>query len=241
MNKLYFETLLSTNEYMKELSSNKLLESFTTIYCGNQTKGKGQQGNSWYSTPFKNLTFSIILFPNIHVLNSFDLNIIISMSIKKSLDIFFDTVKIKWPNDIYVNEKKICGILVENTIDKNIITKSIIGIGLNVNEICFPNNIHRSTSFFIEKNKEFDLNIILDLLISDIKYIYEDFLRNKEKYLDLYLKNLLFFNKKMIFEDSKGTFEGKIINVSEKGYLIVLSSENLEERKYSFKEIKYIF
>ena len=128
----------STNEEAQSLLNDQLIEG-TTIITTNQKKGKGQRGNVWESEPGQNATFSTILKPKfISPANQFLLHLISSLAIHDALfPILGKKMKIKWPNDIYYNDFKICGVLIENTIRGNRIEYAIIGIGININQTNF--------------------------------------------------------------------------------------------------------
>ena len=115
----------------------------TVVSTYNQTAGRGQRGNSWESEPHKNLTFSVLLKPQ-HIIarEQFYISEIVSVAIVNTLRkyIIDQPIAIKWPNDIYVNDDKICGILIENTLSGYSISQSIAGIGININQQTFLSN-----------------------------------------------------------------------------------------------------
>ena len=121
------------------------------VFSENQTDGKGQRGNSWITERGKNLTFSLFLKPSILISTQFVLSKIVSLSIVDFLmEMGVKDVKIKWPNDIYCGDKKIAGILIENTISEGKINNCIVGIGLNVNQVNFDSSIQNATSLKLE-------------------------------------------------------------------------------------------
>ena len=127
----------STNRYISQLC-NELQESvaeLTTVTAEFQTAGKGQRGNTWEAERGKNLLFSFVLYPTfLEARRQFILSQIVSLSIKEELDRWSDEITIKWPNDIYWRDKKICGILIENDLSGHFIGRSISGIGININQ-----------------------------------------------------------------------------------------------------------
>ena len=121
----------STNSYLQTFCAKEKTEEFTTVAADYQTSGRGQRGNSWESEPHKNLLFSFVLFPEfLEARRQFLISQIVSLAIKEELDTYTDDVSIKWPNDIYWKEKKICGILIENDLIGRNISRSIAGIGI---------------------------------------------------------------------------------------------------------------
>ena len=130
----------STNQYLSQLC-NQLQESvaeLTTVTAEFQTAGKGQRGNTWEAEEGKNLLFSFVLYPSfLEARRQFILSQIVSLAIKEELSRWSDEITIKWPNDIYWKDKKICGILIENDLSGHHIRRSIAGIGININQEVF--------------------------------------------------------------------------------------------------------
>ena len=129
----------STNAYMKKLVREERPEEGSLVIADFQTGGRGQMGNSWFSSKGDNLLFSLVIYPKtVRANEQFIISRIASLAIKNTLDQFVDDIRIKWPNDIYWNDKKIAGILIENDLQGNTIDNSVIGIGINVNQEMFP-------------------------------------------------------------------------------------------------------
>lgn len=228
----------STNDFLNNLSKKQNLENKTILITDIQTKGKGQQNNYWESEPYKNLTFSIFYKNlNIEIQKQFYISMAVSLGIIDFLNSLKIKAKIKWPNDIYVENKKICGILIENNILKNKIQSSITGIGLNVNQTVFLKTTKNPTSLKLIKNQEFNTDGLLDKLIENIdnKFIFllkKDFAFLKENYLN----NLYLLNKIHTFTIGNKKITAKIIDIEENGKLIIQDNNNVTS-KYFFKEI----
>ena len=143
-----FEMLPSTNQYAQELLSKSKPVEGTVISAQNQHAGRGQIGSSWEAAPGQNLTLSIILYPQfLAIQHQFQLNQSISLGVRDFIAKYVQKpVKIKWPNDIYVNEKKIGGILIQNTLSGSSIQSTIAGIGINVNQKHFESMLEMKTS-----------------------------------------------------------------------------------------------
>ena len=224
------------------VSKSEPLPEGTVIMADNQFAGRGQQENTWYSEPGLNLTFSIFLKPAFLPLNKqFMLNIAVSNGINKALRRFIGAgIKTKWPNDLYYNDSKIGGVLIENSISGNAFKSSIIGIGVNVNQ----------QKFDIEKTKvatslyeilQHDVNLI-ELLAEICSHIESQYLQLKAgNYISLmktYLENLYRFNEPGLYRQNGEVFEATITRVTEQGQLVVLTSGT--EKRYSFKEIEFL-
>lgn len=209
------------------------------VITNHQHAGKGQRGNSWISSENKNLTFSILLKPHfIDPADSFALNMLVSVAILNALKGLGKSMfKIKWPNDIFYDEYKVGGILIENTIQGAIIENSIIGIGINVNQKSFD-YLFKAASLSKIFNRQFDLNNLLNKII---KQIEKQFLNLKSgNYQTLrsnYLDNLYWLNEKHSFISSV-KFKGIIIGIDQIGRLMVETEHGL--KKFNFKEIQYL-
>jgi BirA family biotin operon repressor/biotin-[acetyl-CoA-carboxylase] ligase len=231
----------STNNYASQLlSENKIVEE-TVITAYKQEHGRGQQDNIWESGTGKNLTFSLVLFTNfIEAKNQFVLSQAISLAIIDFLRLYKINAKIKWPNDIYVNENKIAGILIENSVMDNTLLHSVIGIGLNVNQGHFAKNISNAISMKTLLSKEFVLQEVLDNLLNCIKN-WVDYLK-ANNYSDLkkeYLDNLYRFGEKNMFSSKAVDFSGTITDVEETGELVILAGDG-RKLKFMFKEVQFI-
>ena len=249
MNIIKLSAIDSTNEYLKINFLDTIKNDIQIAYTFNQTKGKGQRGNSWISEPDKNLAFSVLFVPNnLKIQNQFFINIIFSLFIFNTLkSLKIPDIKIKWPNDIMSGNKKICGILNELKVKGNKIEKIIIGFGLNINQENFE-NLPNASSLKILNGTNYDLNNLTMLFIQNLKkYNYLDFLINPESkndidnFFSLYNKNLYGLNKSFKFKDSKNNcFFGKIYNVDKEGLLKIKKNDDSFEY-FNFHEIKMIY
>jgi len=246
----HFEQLDSTNSEAHKLILNGNVIEGTLISTDFQTGGKGQRGNTWESTEGLNLLISVILKPNfILAKNQFDINQFVSLALIDLLTNILpkQTVKIKWPNDIYIGDKKVAGILIQNILKGAQINYCIIGIGLNVNQIEFSSSIPNPISLTLasaEKNKYFDVNALRSELAADLEKRYLQ-LKNKSKNLKPeYLQNLYAKDQVRTFEDVQRnlTFRGSIRDIDDSGKLIVEVLEGMEEKymSYNFKEVRIL-
>ncbi len=240
-NILKYKTLSSTNDKAKELLQKNEAANFTVVVADVQSKGRGQRKNTWHSRAGKNLTFSIIAKPIfLPATKQFYLSKVISLGIIDYLNSRKKGFKIKWPNDIYYKDMKICGILIENSLLGSNIKNSIIGIGLNINQKKFPDYLPDAISLFNIKNKEFNLETELQILLRLIYNKYE--LLQKQKYTEidsLYHKYLYLINTNSNFKDIKGKFKGKIKETLPEGKLVIETLNN-EIRTYNFKEVEFV-
>ena len=234
---VYVSECLSTNDFLTQLTKKSNLSQGSYVITDFQTKGRGQRKNKWESEKGKNLLFSILMKPNFSLRDQFKLHIIVSLSIKNALKkIGLKKVKIKWPNDIYINDKKISGILIENQIFKNIIKQSIIGIGININQIKFHDP--KATSVFNEMNIKFDVSDILKLLINSIENDFQDLDRDMDELINLYKRELYMFDRIQNFVFKNKKLKGRIIDVNKDGRIIM--DVNKKKEKYDFGALRFI-
>ena len=160
----------STNSYAIRLLSQQRPENGTVIITDHQTRGKGLDTNSWESEKGKNLTFSIILYPGFTADQQFVFNKAISVGIYDFLktELPEHTIAIKWPNDIYISNKKACGILIQNSVIGNKLDYVVVGIGLNVNQTIFKSNAPNPVSLQAATGKDYDLEFLLGKLLKSI-------------------------------------------------------------------------
>ena len=236
-NTIYLPSCHSTNTYASDWIKDNEVTNGWTVYTFDQTKGRGQQGNVWESEPNKNLTFSMVLKPDfLNPKDQFSLNMAVSLAIIQFLADLGLKAEIKWPNDIYVNNRKIAGILIENQLLGNVFKAAVVGIGLNMNQKEFKT--HGATSVFLQNEKEFDLVQSLSY-IQTILFRYVERLRTgeialikKEYHSKLYLRN-----KPSVFKCGDDSFVGSIKGVGESGMLQIQTENGL--LSFGLKEIKF--
>ena len=233
----------STNDFLKQLSGEQVLENFTVVTAENQTNGKGQMGAKWDSETGKNLIFSVLVKNVINTISEiFDLNVTVALSVLTTLEKNnIPNLSIKWPNDILSDNKKVAGILIENTIKNKGEIISIIGVGLNVNQLNFD-NLPKASSLAVIMKKELDKEVILKQLIESLKSNC-DLLQNKSasQLWNSYNNNLFKKGIPMAFSLPDGTkFMGIIKSVNSSGKLEVkLENDTIEN--YGIKEIQLLY
>jgi len=236
------KSISSTNDYFKvELSKSTPFSEGTVIMAEDQFGGRGQSGNKWFSEPGKNLTFSILLKPSfLSPVQQFNINIIICVAIYEALyPLLGDELTIKWPNDIYVGDRKLGGVLIENILQGNEWKESIVGIGINVNQEDFA-GIKNACSIKELLHREY---ILTDLLYELCKLIDKNYfqLRNQGiADLRIAYKKVLYGLNEVRGFNLEGVFvKGKIIDVADDGQLIV--DFNGHSARFNFKEIEFVF
>lgn len=242
-NLIALQGVSSTNDYLKELLSNiKPLPEATAIMSTNQTNGKGQRGGFWLDRAGETLALSFCLYPKqLGIQQSFNLSMLICLSIRKWASKRLPNVMIKWPNDIYVNNKKLCGILIENQLSGTRIRSSIIGIGVNMKQRNFPLAIRdKATSFYIENptssndSIEDDALALLSSIMNDYQHTN---LHDTTSLIDIYNKHLFRKGTPAYYEIEGQTVVGILQGVDESGRLHVLIEGR--ERLFDLKEIRF--
>ena len=228
----------STNDYMLSLHSEKVFREGLVIISDHQINGRGQMGNIWESEKGKNLIISLLIEPNIIIDNQFDISKIAAFSLIDVLLNLGIKCKIKWPNDILVSNQKVSGILTHNIISKNIITHSVIGIGLNINQTIFDNYSPNATSLKTVMEKEFNVNDIMDLLLISFQNRIGAY-RSGKSLVSEYLNMLYMKDRIAVFESKYSRFNGIIRGVSDSGLLIIETDNAIKE--FSLSEIKMLF
>ncbi len=236
------DTTNSTNTFLKDLLTFSKLEDFTVVTAKTQTAGRGQMDAKWFSKEGKNLTFSVFCkFKNLQMQDQIYLNFAVALSIfdfLKSLNL--PNLAIKWPNDILAEKQKICGVLIENSLQNNLINSSIIGIGLNVNQTHFPQELKKATSIKRILKQDFNLEDLLNQYLIILQNYISRLRQQEYQHLkDLYMKHLYMKDTPAMFKSNNQVFMGKILGVCESGKL-QLELEDESIKTFGIKEISFL-
>ncbi len=218
----------STNRYIKGVKEGNV------VVADYQTSGRGCGTNTWESERGKNMLFSVMIHPvQLPVQRQFHISMAISLAIVEALEQQIGDVSIKWPNDIYWRNAKICGILIENTLQGNRIKDSVIGVGLNVNQRAFHSDAPNPVSLWQIHGQE-----------TDREQLLRDILRNFDKFLSMdirkqYLSRLYRRKGFHPYVDANGAFMAEIVDVEDDGHLL-LCDEGGCRRRYAFKEVQFV-
>ena len=238
----YISSCESTNLILNNISKEKDFNENIILRTDFQTKGVGQKGNYWESENGKNLLFSISIgFEKLLAVHQFYLSAIVSLSIVGILKEYLpnEAISIKWPNDIYVGKKKIAGVLIENSLIGNRINRSIIGIGINVNQEIFHGNVPNPTSIKLISFINNDIEELLLGFIHKFEIEYSMLIDNsfdiiKTKYLELLYQK----DKVCSYIIEQNQTDGIIRGIDELGFLNIEVKGQI--RSFDIKEVKYL-
>jgi BirA family transcriptional regulator, biotin operon repressor / biotin---[acetyl-CoA-carboxylase] ligase len=240
-NYIFIENLPSTNTYSISVLRNQLVREGTVIHTNFQSAGRGQPGSKWESEDGKNLLFSIILYPTvIDASDQFIISMAISLGISDFLAGEIPQCRIKWPNDIYIVNDKIAGILIENSIMASQIENSVAGIGLNVNQDRFGPGIPNPVSMKMITGRVYNTGECLREVTSHLDKRYKQVISGSHDGLrQEYVSRLYRLNEWSDFRDKKGKFSGKILTVTNNGRLQI-ERKSGSKSEYAFKEVEFL-
>lgn len=243
LNVIYFDELDSTNAHLKlNLSEYKHGDC---IVANHQTAGRGQLGTEWVSKPHENLMCSFLMdWSKVKIADQFQISKLVAIVVLSEIKALIpnNDVKIKWPNDIYIDNYKVAGILIENTVNQTYIDKSIIGIGVNLNQVKFPDFNGKKVTSLRNILEGEQINIyelvkkIGDDLLQEVSFgrIHDSKTLNR-----VYLNHLLGYRQERVFIDKDGEFTGTIKGVDPQGRLMIEDQKRM--KIYDLKEIKFVF
>ncbi len=242
MNIVWLDTIDSTNsEALRRLAE---LPSMTVLAAREQTAGRGQRGNAWFTEPGRNLTFSIVLkFGEGELLaaQAHWLNYLTSHAVASFLREEGVQPQVKWPNDVYAGRKKICGVLIENILQGSSVAASVIGVGVNINQTVFP-QLANATSLVLCTGKECALEPALERLTAlfekNLPLLFDE--RRRSGLFEAYASLLFQKGVSARYHDllTGEEFSGVIEGVEADGRLCI--REGSRRRLYRFKEVGYI-
>jgi BirA family biotin operon repressor/biotin-[acetyl-CoA-carboxylase] ligase len=212
------------------------------IWAEHQTKGRGQRGHSWHSTEGENITFSVVLEPRfLPIVEQFLLSEVVALALVETLAHYDITCRIKWTNDIYAKDNKIAGVLIEHSLSGDCIARTIVGIGLNINQRTFPNDIPNPTSMALERNASFDREEVLRNFATTLQRYYALLEQgNKEAIEAQYIATMYHLGEQHTYAyPSSERFRATIRGVRPSGELR-LEHEDGIIREYAFKEVEFV-
>jgi BirA family biotin operon repressor/biotin-[acetyl-CoA-carboxylase] ligase len=249
---IHIEKVDSTNRWLHDYVPAED-EEMTVVTTDYQTSGRGQADNHWESEAHKNLLCSVLFHPDhIPASRQFLLSMAVALAVSKTLEHYTDGINIKWPNDIYWNDRKICGILIENRLSGQRIKDTIAGIGININQRTFHSDAPNPVSLIQITGRETPREEVTELLTTHLQQLLGELWEEagnpssngqEPKALDTlrtsYHQRLYRREGFHAYRDRQGTFEARIDHVEDNGTLC-LQLRNGTLRKYAFKEVEFI-
>ncbi len=230
----------STNSYLDALDTDTPQREGCVVTARAQLAGRGQRGNSWEAAPGENLTFSYLLRPAaIAPQEQFVLSQAVSLAVVDMLSQYAEGFMVKWPNDIYYRNGKIAGILIEHTLMEGRIGRTIVGIGVNVNQIHFASDAPNPVSLRQITGERYDLDVLLQQLLEATSRRYDMCLMRRDELQSDYMQVLYRREGFYPYRDKDGVFEACIEDVRPDGMLLLRDSDG-ETRSYAFKEVAFI-
>lgn len=231
----------STNTYMRELLAREKVPEGSCVWADFQTAGRGQTGNAWESEAGENLTFSIVVYPDFLPANrQFLISELSACSVKELLDGYASDITVKWPNDVYWKDRKICGMLIENELSGQDLHVSVSGIGINLNQKEFrggaPNPVSLRQIRGCEVDREKLMREFMEIFHANYLLIAGG--RGGELH-DKYMQSLYRKDGFYLYEDANGRFEAALKGIEPTGHLL-LALKDGTIRRYEFKEVKYV-
>lgn len=236
----FVDEIDSTHQALWKSVQQQTLPPFSTLLANYQIAGRGQDTNVWYSQKGANILMSTFLHPlNIAAQNAFVVSAWISLVLLRYLDNKgVNNIHIKWPNDIYVGDKKIAGILIQNVIHGSTLFKSILSFGFNLNQKVFPASVPNPIALSQITGQTYDVLQEASLILQAMQHDIEA-LNHPKSVFDTYMQHLYRAYKWHIYKDAQGVFEGKILGVEPWGYLKVQKRSGAIQ-SYDMKEISMV-
>ena len=231
------EETASTNTLAEELRPG--LEDRTVVLTYRQTRGRGQVGNCWESEPGKNISMTVVLKPNgLSAGRQFAVSMAVALGVRDFVSLHVPDCTVKWPNDVYVGDKKVAGILIEHTVMGREVAASLCGVGLNVNQERFWSDAPNPVSLRQLTGREFSLKEVLGGLLSVLErrlnglFDFEGLERDFRAAL---------YRREGVhrWADEEGEFQASVAGINEFGQLLLRETSG-RERVYSFKEVRYL-
>ena len=239
----HFEVLSSTSAYATELLAKTTPSEGTVISASYQEAGRGQIGSSWLASAGKNLLLSVILYPRwLPAREQFSLSRAIALAVADTItSVAGESAQVKWPNDVYLGDKKLAGILIQNSLVGSHLQWSVAGIGLNVNEPAFPDNLPKASSLYLMTGREYQLQEVQQILLQRVEQRYLQLKTKPQLIRANYLQQLYRYQEWHPFVEA-GTsreFIGQIIGVQENGKLAIQKQDE-SVQYFDLKEVAFV-
>ena len=231
----------STSSHLKEILKQQELPECSVVITSRQTAGRGQPGNTWASNPGENLTFSMVFYPDmVEAPRQFIISKTVAVAITNVLEPIIPGVSIKWPNDIFFQNQKLGGILIENSLSGPKISQSIAGIGININQTSFPGTLSNPISLQNITGKKHDLPSLFERIFDSLIEQYALLIQGKTEATEEKYHNRLFRKRGWHkYKDAGGEFMARFSEIGPAGHLFLERKDGTISR-YAFKEVEFV-
>ena len=217
-------------------------EHMDVIWSEHQTAGRGQRGHSWHSTEGENLTFSVVLHPTfLPIVEQFLLSEVVALALVDAMAEYGIECRIKWTNDIYARDSKLVGVLIEHSLAGDTLARTIVGIGLNVNQTEFPSDLPNPTSMALQRSAKFDREEVLRCFMHKLEEWYDVLLSGDKQLVETtYVSRMYHLLEEYSYMLPSGEIvRARIRGVRPSGELILEHHDGIV-REYAFKEIEFV-
>ncbi|MFM8432016.1 MAG: biotin--[acetyl-CoA-carboxylase] ligase [Bacteroidota bacterium] len=240
--RMHFTSVDSTNTRLGQiLKENELLEG-ASLTADFQSLGRGQQGAVWHSDSGMNLLVSYLLFPvMLNAQEGYALNLLASLAVSEAVaTLIHHEVHIKWPNDIFVADRKLAGLLIETVLQGDLVRQAIVGIGLNVNQKEFPAELQDPVSLSLLSGKNHSIDNVFEILSLEMERWYHELKKSGiGPLIEKYENRLYRKGSRATYQDERGVFEGEITGIDKNGRLMLIDSDGIEKR-YDVRTLRYL-
>ena len=233
----YIEHTTSTNDEIR----NPKYKHMDVVWAERQSAGRGQRGHTWHSSEGENLTFSVVLTPTFLPINEqFLLSEVVALALVRTLKEYDIECRIKWTNDIYAGDRKIVGILIEHSLSGDTLSRTVVGIGLNINQVDFPDYLPNPTSMAVERGVKFQRREVLERIIANLEELYSALERGQKSRIEQeYIETMYHLNQPHTYAYPDGErFMATIRGVRHSGELCLEHTDGVV-REYAFKEVEF--
>ena len=234
----YVDFTTSTNDDARDAKYGHM----DVVWAGRQSAGRGQRGHTWHSREGENLTFSVVLTPTfLPVVEQFMLSEVVALAMVDALAEYGVECRIKWTNDIYAGDNKIAGVLIEQSLSGDTIARTIVGIGLNVNQREFPEDLPNPTSMVVERGAECDRREVLECFLKHLEGWYKRLETGERAAVEeAYRTRMYHLDQEHTYALASGErFRATIRGVRPMGHLCLEHTDGVV-REYAFKEVEFV-
>lgn len=234
----FIESTTSTNDQARSAEYGHM----DVVWSDSQSSGRGQRGHSWHSAEGENLTFSVVLHPQfLPIVEQFLLSEVVALALVDAMAEYGIECRIKWTNDLYAGDCKLAGVLIEHSLAATSIARTIVGIGLNVNQVAFPDDLPNPVSMALLRGQSFERRQVLECFVRKLEGWYSLLERGKKSLVESRYRELMYHRDELhtYALPSGQRFQASIRGVRPSGELRLEHTDGTI-REYAFKEVEFV-